>query len=278
MWYTSIFPFKYFVYTRLLSWATRISFLIFYVVPVILLFLSFSKTVDFNNIFCFFIAYVIVNYIYETGYIQNDTQTVKLEKNATNRLEKFEEKFIDDSFFFIVIMRLAICLALTLLLFYMKNDVFNFYFFFVLIVVEGIVFFIYNNVRSNLNFYLIFILSYIKSFSAVLPFIQDDILVVSVALVFFQPLPKLIEFTREEKYKNVIIPRLCLSVDIFRVLYFSILTVSFCILNWITESFIDLLCLSFYFLISRSLAYILSKISNRISNDINKNTKKSFRS
>lgn len=278
MFYKSILPFRYFIYTRLLSQVTRISHFVFYVIPIIYLFFAFSEMHDLQSILIFFIAYLLVNYTYETGYIQNDTQTVKLEKTATYRLEKDEQEFIDKHFKIIIGIRSLIFLCLFFLIVYFAGNVFNTYLFVLLIFTLGVVFFVYNRIRSNLNFYLIFILTYLKSFTAVLPFIQSSVLEIAVALAFLQPIPKLIEFTREEKYRDVLIPRLCLPVDVFRVAYFSVLTIALWILSDVSEILQQLLILSVYLMVFRSIGYVLSKISQRIAIDINKNTKKSFRS
>ncbi|HFO5149574.1 TPA: hypothetical protein ACHJRG_004980, partial [Escherichia coli] len=87
-------PFLYFYKTRLRSIIKLISWGVIYLVPI------FLSTFSFANIDYYFISYFVVltlTYnLYEIGYIQNDTETIKKEHNPTLRLSRDELFFYNN--------------------------------------------------------------------------------------------------------------------------------------------------------------------------------------
>ncbi len=116
-------PFLYFYKTRLRSIIKLISWGVIYLVPI------FLSTFSFANIDYYFISYFVVltlTYnLYEIGYIQNDTETIKKEHNPTLRLSRDELFFYNNHRVYIYFFRLFISFVLTIALAFFVYDKIN---------------------------------------------------------------------------------------------------------------------------------------------------------
>ena len=210
-------PFLYFYKTRLRSIIKLISWGVIYLVPI------FLSTFSFANIDYYFISYFVVltlTYnLYEIGYIQNDTETIKKEHNPTLRLSRDELVFYNNHRVYIYFVRLFISFVLTIALAFFVYDKINA----ILVWSILLIFFFYNHVRSRLNLAIHFLL---VVFRFVFPVyvITSNVMLLFI-MIFIFPVPNLIERTSEEKFgflklNKTIRP----NISFFRVVYYFFLS------------------------------------------------------
>ena len=213
-----LIPFFYFFHTRIANKTKGISWIIIYsLAPLIYLYENINPT----NIISFFIMYITINYIYENGYIQNDTYTTKKENNPTERLSPKELKFYNTNFYKIVLIRFFILLFLCFILYFLieKKSFINFLFGLFLI---QIFYLIYNQNRKFSNILIIPLLTYLRFYLPITICIlsQDYVNYQTLVLLFFiYPFQKFLEFFKLEKYKNITIERIIGNIDKFRIKY-----------------------------------------------------------
>ena len=88
-------PFSYTYVSRLKSHSKLISWVIIYVIPTIYLAIFLQGTLSVPNFLLALLGIVLIYNFYETGYIQNDTETVKRELNPTMRLSENQQAYYE---------------------------------------------------------------------------------------------------------------------------------------------------------------------------------------
>jgi len=83
-----------------------------YFVPLILILLCFSPEPQANHVVQLLMATVCTYVIYELGYIENDTVTIRREVEPTLRLDDLEQEYIADYWLVIILVRLVVAVAL----------------------------------------------------------------------------------------------------------------------------------------------------------------------
>ncbi|MVT07446.1 hypothetical protein [Chitinophaga tropicalis] len=176
-----------------------------------------------------FVGIVLVNYVYENGYLENDVKTIKQENNPTLRLNTEEISVIDDKFRAIFFIRVLIGVLLTTAYFYLAafaSVKVNAYMFLFVLIALQILYIIYNRVRNLLNLFLILPLSLIRFFGFILPLIPERELGAFITLaVLTYPLSKFFEFSTKERFRKILPWLWNFNIDRFRIIYYLMLTV-----------------------------------------------------
>lgn len=221
-------PYVYFLKTRLTGNFQRVSWLFVYFIPIIFL---YSRIASLKNVYDYsllILGFLIINYVYENGYLENDVQTIKKEEKPTLRLSEEEIRIVDNSFTTIFFIRGVILILMLAGYFicakYTTTIVMPFTLLFAALLLQ-ILYLIYNRIRNIVNLYLIIPLSFIRFFGFILPFVETKDMGWFVLLAtLLYPLSKFIEFAQKKRFKTIISKGDTFNVDRFRVKYYLLLT------------------------------------------------------
>ncbi|WP_334095003.1 hypothetical protein [Helicobacter typhlonius] len=216
-------------FTRLKSLVHKISWICIYFVPITILYLHFAPQESIlDSLPILLVALCITDMIYSNGYIQNDVLTIKNETKPTLRLPTYLLLRMREKFIAIMIGRFALIFILFWLLSMLKYE-YLLYFALSMILLQ-LLYIIYNTQRNITNLLLIPFLSFLQFFSIILPIIDKNFYTL-LGLFALYPLPKLLEFSTQKRYKTTIITsKIITNFDMFRVFYYTIYTILFGIL------------------------------------------------
>ena len=279
MYLFTIFPYLYFLKTRLKGKIQKISWVFVYFIPNIFLYLYITDfDISFNNIFTMILSLILINYIYENGYIQNDIILTKRETNPTLRIYGEELDNIRKNIRKIFLIRFVITIFILILIFILVDDYKIFISILTMSVLLQSLYLIYNSVRSVLNLYLILPLSYIRFYGFIIPFVPYKHLVEFIILtIFIYPFSKFLEFTKQPRYGYEKISKLVGNVDLFRIKYYLIITIIYIIFYFLIEINYIYIFVALYYLAFRFSSYIAINRIDKIKQDISKNSKKEYR-
>lgn len=279
MYLFTIFPYLYFLKSRLESKIQRLSWIFVYFIPNIFLYLYITDfDISFNNIFTMILSLILINYIYENGYIQNDIILTKRETNPTLRIYGEELDNIRKNIRKIFLIRFVITIFILILIFILVDDYKIFISILTMSVLLQSLYLIYNSVRSVLNLYLILPLSYIRFYGFIIPFVPYKHLVEFIILtIFIYPFSKFLEFTKQPRYGYEKISKLVGNVDLFRIKYYLIITIIYIIFYFLIEINYIYIFVALYYLAFRFSSYIAINRIDKIKQDISKNSKKEYR-
>lgn len=279
MYLFTIFPYLYFLKTRLKGKIQKISWVFVYFIPNIFLYLYITDfDISFNNIFTMILSLILINYIYDNGYIQNDIILTKRETNPTLRIYGEELDNIRKNIRKIFLIRFVITIFILILIFILVDDYKIFISILTMSVLLQSLYLIYNSVRSVLNLYLILPLSYIRFYGFIIPFVPYKHLVEFIILtIFIYPFSKFLEFTKQPRYGYEKISKLVGNVDLFRIKYYLIITIIYIIFYFLIEINYIYIFVALYYLAFRFSSYIAINRIDKIKQDISKNSKKEYR-
>lgn len=279
MYLFTIFPYLYFLKSRLESKIQRLPWIFVYFIPNIFLYLYITDfDISFNNIFTMILSLILINYIYENGYIQNDIILTKRETNPTLRIYGEELDNIRKNIRKIFLIRFVITIFILILIFILVDDYKIFISILTMSVLLQSLYLIYNSVRSVLNLYLILPLSYIRFYGFIIPFVPYKHLVEFIILtIFIYPFSKFLEFTKQPRYGYEKISKLVGNVDLFRIKYYLIITIIYIIFYFLIEINYIYIFVALYYLAFRFSSYIAINRIDKIKQDISKNSKKEYR-
>lgn len=243
-------PFLYLFKTRLKTKNGLISWFIIYAIPVLFSFLFYTYQNIPGNIIISFVSISLIYCLYETGYIYNDTETVKKELNPTIRLDNDQLFYYEKNKLLIYTFRIFLAALLSLFLI-LYGHVYT-YFFLIASWSLLLFYYLYNSTRSIYNLPLHFILVSIRFCSVSLLFGTDVTIFMFLLLLF--PIINLLERTSEKrfktsKYTHVIFNNKAKSRVIY---YFIISLLSFILLTHDNTYELNIFFLfSFYYFIYR---------------------------
>lgn len=257
------FPFMYTFHTRLNSNVNKVAWFFTYLMPVAILFFSIarlSNEVVFDDFIIFFISVSIVYSIYEFGYLENDTETIKRELNPTLRLSNSELKFSSEHKSSIIFFRGALIFFLTCTLAYQSIPVEKIYYFYFSQLLLYLIFRVYNRVRSRVNLLLQFLLSTLRYFSPLLLVMPMANLADAFVFVFVFPVLNIIEWTTKERFMFSLMYPLKERIPLVRVIYYFIVFLSgafFFESNYFNLTFKTVIL---YFLFYRIISYVVFNV------------------
>jgi len=272
-------PFLYFINTRLKGKIQKISWIFVYFIPNIFLYFYITDfDISFSNILLMTISILLVNYIYENGYIQNDIILTKKEKNPNLRVDGSLLLKLRKNIFKIFLIRGIVIIILVVGIYLVENDFLILTKYILILFLIQILYLIYNSIRNIGNLYLILPLSYLRFYGYLLPLVETvQLFEFIIITIFIYPLLKMLEFTKQERYNFDTLARIIKNVDLFRIKYYSILLLVslFCILYLDTPKYFILLVI-YYFLFRIATFLIISK-SVTVKKELLKYTKDIYR-
>ena len=141
-----------------------------------------------------------------------------------------------------------------------------------------ILYLIYNSIRSIWNLYLIFPLSYFRFYGFILPLVEFENLFEFVLITsFLYPFLKMIEFTKQPRYRLNKISKIVGNTDMFRIKYYSVVVMLLLVLMVALNVSIVFLLLTSYYLIFRIATFFMIIKSKNIKNELLKHTKSVYR-
>jgi hypothetical protein len=155
-------PIKYFIHTRIASLSKLLSWGIIYVIPTFYILFHYSAYPWLLTTIIYLLQLLIIYNFYETGYIQNDAETIKKENNPTLRLSREELAFYEKRKGIIYTVRIIAGLLLQLLLINLASFTVDGLYFFAATWAILLIYLVYNNIRNRFNLSLHFILVIIR--------------------------------------------------------------------------------------------------------------------
>jgi hypothetical protein len=207
----------------------------------------------FSHLLAVLLGLVITQNLYEIGYIQNDTETIKKEKKPTLRLNDGELSFYEQHKRSVYLLRSVIDLVLCLGLFAVLGSGRNFWTFVGVVHLIIPVFLVYNSFRNKWNLLLHLVLAILKYTSVQFLFLgtmKPEVFIVSVVAY---PVINFVERVANPQFTDVFSKYLRPRLARFRVAYYLLaLLVS---LGLYHASLLDvcLVCAVAYYLVYRLL-------------------------
>lgn len=227
-------PFCYFGFVRMGTIAKCFGFISYFVIPTFYYFLYLENFLFISATINYLISIFLLYNLYEIGYIQNDTESIKKEATPSLRLYPRNIIFYTRHKVSIYIIRCIYSILFSLLLLFINNFskgalLFSGGCYFVLII-----FLLYNEIRSKWSIYIFCILQISKYLCFTLLFYPNINKIAIYGLILIYPLPNIIERLSFKRY-NIHIFRKLLpskrSFITFRVIYYLIIILIFIILN-----------------------------------------------
>ena len=253
-------PFFYFYKTRLKNISSLMNWFAIYIAPTYAVFLNMMSGTPFGMSTIIYIVMVSVVYsIYEAGYIQNDTETIKLETSPTLRLTQSQLAYYKKYKFVIYMSRLTFSLLFMMILFCFWNVAPKQIFLSMFgLLMMGVTFVIYNHIRNTLILLLLFILVSLRYILPLLPFYNDDNIFYFFLIILIYPILNLMDWMYRPQFKKYALP---LQKGLMRIIYYSLLSVIFIYLFIYTgkEIYKFAFSLSMYFFVYRSIFWYIKK-------------------
>lgn len=251
-------PFLYLYHTRQRSLRKLLSWALVYLIPACMLALmqgGFSP----RTLAAVVLGAVLIYDFYETGYIQNDTETIKREKAPSMRLQPDELAYYERNTELIYGWRLLLGapLAVGLILLVPHPCPFVVAALSILVVYQ-----FYNSVRSRWNLYLYVLLITLRYCTPQLLFIEQLDPALLAASFFAYPLANILERASFPKFRIGFMQRLIggkEGIPAFRIRYYAVLLVITAAIALFDDGFDLRICLLFaYYLVVRILFRLLN--------------------
>lgn len=258
-------PFLYSFKTRFTSLTKKVSWAIIYLIPV-----SFSGLfiIDFtqfslSNLIVSLFGILLIYTLYETGYIYNDTETVKIEKKPTLRLNPLQLKYYEKHKTIIYLSRLVVAIIISIGI-YIHTTSPGF-----IIATWSLIplYAIYNSIRNRWNILIHFFLVLIRFCSIPLLFSPNIPITSTAYLILLFPLLNTLERCREKRFNFYKLQKITINnASNGRYIYYFILLLlssSILIINFINDNYIHpdivFFLYSLYFFSYRFLAIKMMK-------------------
>lgn len=275
-----IVPFLYFLKTRLKSKVQKVSWLFVYFVPNIFIYFYITGfDLSTKNILLMVISIVLINYIYENGYMQNDIILTKKEKNPNLRIDGEMLFNVRKNILSIFFIRFFIVVILLTTIFLLVNDFTIFLKYLLVVLLLQVLYLVYNNIRNIGNLYLILPLSYLRFYGFILPLVEFENLIEFITFTtLLYPFLKMLEFTKQPRYNLPNFSKLVGNVDIFRIKYYGVLAGITILYFFIFESTLQyFIVIVIYYLLFRIGTYLAIYKSQTVKEHISSNTKSDYR-
>jgi len=247
-------PFYYSFYTRIKEAQTKVSFLITFYLPVLVLSLE-SSDYSITNFYLTNILFLILFLTYEIGYIFNDIHSTRFETNPTLRLTKKQTDQFDHTYPIHIAFRVVL---ISVLIFIVNSsfEEFNFIFIFMMSLL-GLSYSMHNYFRGNENILTIFLLMFFKYLSIPLSLVGElSDCYFLLGFIFLLPLNRTLAFTSHKKISYYFIDKSRLHQ--FRVKYFFVTSVLIGVSSYFIDGSFTLFSLSFLFFMFYLFGHIMS--------------------
>lgn len=259
-------PYMYFFQVHARTMSRVLSWGLIYFIPIFIYVYFIGNADIVNSFIMFFVLTTIIYNLYEIGYINNDTETIKKEENPTMRLSIDELKYYENNKRKIYLIRIFITVLLIVFVNYLSfklNYEVNMYLFSSLMLVMMLFYKIYNSIRSKMNIVISIILSTFRYVSIPISIINENYLILLILVIVIFPLVNLLNWLSKPKYNLGLAIKYLKEIELIRVIYYSILSSILLVFYFISS--MDLikyfLYVSVYFLFIRVVYFFVMKKS-----------------
>jgi hypothetical protein len=220
-------PTYYLFYSRYQTRSAQLSWLAGEVLPLLFASWFFFGGALVDLVLAYLLARLAFVSLYEIGYIENDTVTIKCEPGARSRLLADDHQFFDEHYSRVIGLKAAVTVALFLLLVALDRTrglELSLLAFAVCLALTWGVFALHNRVRSRANIGTVLLLQWLKYGAALLLFARpaDYLAAAGVALALF-PIAGAVEYASKPHYNLALAIRINQDIDAFRVRYYLVL-------------------------------------------------------
>lgn len=261
-------PYVYGISTRAKTVFYKLSFLAYIVIPNLIAVLIYFRFLNIVNLFIpFIMAFTAMYCVYEIGYIQNDTFTIRFEQEPTYRLPKKEQEYVYKNALLLISVRFVTIAVLVFLLSRIHGLLIFPFISMLCILYVGYSF--YNSFRNRSNIVSIFFVLLGKYCAIPLLFIPVRTnYIIYLAIIIAIPLFRTVEESKTNKrYKLKTTLFTPSRIDLTRALYYLILV---CVTSVLTvfgkDSFMPALIFFSYLFVFRALCYVASKSKKILDN------------
>lgn len=253
-------PLSYTYKTRLRSFPFFLSWIAIYPL-LLLLFIFFYEDVSIYTLSIFSLSILLTYNLYEIGYIENDTETIKKEKKPTMRLSESELIFYYKNKLLIYTFRMALSVLLSISIFLINPTTDKLIIAYPYLIL--ILYFIYNKVRGKLNLPIHFALVTVRYSAPILITLNDFSIENLIFIILIFPFINLIERCGEKRFDFTFIQEKTKNKNKLRVIYYFTLTIFLFFASLYDVIYIPLLICSNYIFLYRLISpYIFSIIKS----------------
>ena len=255
-------PILYSFETRFNNKVKMVGWFFTYLFPVSLMFFILNENFNIKIFLILIISIVLIYTVYEVGYIENDAETIKLEKNPTLRLSLKSLEFYEINKRSIYLTRLMITFILLTGVFYL--NAYNINYFILILFFLLILFKVYNISRSRLNLFIQFFLSSIRYLAIALLTLESIKYTEFLILFLIFPAINFIEWMTKERFNIKPMINLKNKIDLIRVLYYFLcITIGLAFFQENKYFNVYIILISYFFLYRIFTYYISTRISKR---------------
>ena len=247
-------PTLYFYLTRLKSLTLLLNWVFIYILPTLVLFFTMSEDCSLEYLLLKYILVLFAVYtVYEVGYIQNDTETIKYEKNPTLRLSDEQLHYYESHKKLIYFVRYFSTLVIIALLSLFSDISFQqIQLVIIALTMMSLTFYFYNLVRNNFTLLLLFILVVLRYITPLLLVYTQLFSFYFIAIILLYPLLNLLDWTYKPRFKQFL---LSINQASLRVWYYVLLSSIFTYMYFATSQnqYLVSTLLAIYFLLYRTI-------------------------
>lgn len=260
-------PILYTLKTRYNTTFHKISFFIMTLLPSLVVVMLSSK--GSANIVDYVILFLVMQSVYECGYLFNDLVTVQYEKNPTNRIDSIMSYTLLKHLQNLLTARLVLA---TLLVAYIISKYQQAILVIPLLLVLLIDYTIHNFYRNRTNIITMCTMVSLKYFIPCVPFLSVSNYMEWYLVIFLSiPLIRTIEYAGKPRYNLKIFE--VKDFEKFRVQYYGFLVLIIALVVHVKIVSVEYLSLPILMLLFRLSTYVIMQ-NSKVSNLINKNRKK----
>lgn len=225
-------PMVYSFKTRYKGKVGFFAWLVKYFIPVLLTCVGLKGV----SVYHFFIGMLYLYSFYEIGYIYNDCETIKKEKNPTLRISEKEEAFYEHNKYPIFMVRCCYAILFGCLLFFFNTNIDLLVYGFLTLPV----FILYNRIRSGICLFIHLILMMLRYTVPVFIAINRYEIVCFVYIFFLYPLTLFVErsvkgkFGYKSKFLSTYVMHTYEDRYVFRLKYYLVIFIASIIFYFVT--------------------------------------------
>lgn len=237
-----------------------------YIYPFFFIFFIFLYSTDYSLLFSFVFYFLSIFHVYESGYIENDIQTVKKEEKPTIRHTRSDQFFINKNYYMIQRLRCVVSILFLVISSFFASTLWVLFYGAVGLILCKVLFFLHNSIRSNLNILTYFMLVSFRYLSCLffafifLNEIKASYLCLTVLVMLLFPVVRTIEHASKPRYKIFFLSFIVRNMDVFRVCYYFCLFLVFLLIFLWFDFGSEFVLMSLYFLVYRVCIYVYVKI------------------
>lgn len=250
-------PGAYTIRKRMVSKNKRLGLFCYHIVPVAFLYML-SHVYSICSLVEFVLLLVAFYAQYEIGYIYNDTETIKKEKNPSKRLDSIEMYFYNKNKCQIYIVHFLTFICILSGLSWMSDEREFLLFSAISMIVELVIFYVYNNVRGRISLLVFFFLELFKYIPFLNLFDTESAMQILIVTAMIYAIPNTLERLSFKRYGILFMQRLLpteKSYLKFRIAFYLVV----CLCMAMFKQFLIYIPLFLFLLVFRGMAFLKAK-------------------